>query len=314
MMLNGARQCVFFMLCTSSAWSLAASDDNAVIQGAGPAIFISSDSEDFSTRRAAIQYMPRFRHGDALTGIRYTRHFFEQNDWSRRGHQISVLHRDVDTATATGWQMEAGVFQQRGHDLLTLDGAWRKMLGAKTGLELMVSRDWVETANALDRGIHFTFVGASLDQGIGEHVTVTGLVGRQDFSNNNNRNHGRIRVIVQPNLDLGLTIQARYRAFESTSDDVGGAYFNPDDYQEAMLALGWRHRIGKWTTNIVAGVGRQEVSDSPRMPTYLLEIGIQSPPVSDHSFRLRGGINRSSSFQGPDYRYRYLQAEWIIGF
>jgi hypothetical protein len=302
------------LACTASAFSATASGIERGDQGAGAAFFVSTDNEDFSTRRIAAEYLPRFRHGDALTGVRYTSHYFEQNAWSRRGHQLSLMHRNVDTATVTGWQLEGGIFQQNSHDLLTLDGSWRKLLAERTGLELMISRDWVETANALDEGIHYTFAGAALDQGIGQHVTVIGLLGRQEFSDDNFRNHARIRFIVQPDLDLGLTLQARYRAFRSGRDDVNGAYFNPENFHEALFAVGWRQRIEGWTLSSIAGTGRQKVSNSPHRPSHLLEIGLQSPASRAYSLRLRGGVSQSASFNGPDYRFRYLQAELIIGF
>lgn len=314
MMCNAVTRYGFVMLCMTSAVSMAADKDGIGNQGAGAAFFLSTDNEDFSTRRVAAEYLPKFRHGDSLTGVRYTNHYFDQNGWSRHGHQLSVLHRNVDPATATGWQIDAGVHQQGGHGLLTLDGAWRKQVAERTGLELFINRDWVETENALDRGIHFTFVGAALDQGFGQHVTLAGVVGRQEFSDDNYRNHGRVRLIVQPNLDLGLTLQARYRIYRSDREDVDGAYFNPDKYQEGMLAVGWRQRVQGWTGSVLGGVGQQEVADDPNMSTHLLEVALQSPATSDYSFRLRAGLNRSAAFQGPNYHYRYVQAEWIIGF
>ena len=302
------------LMCCASAFSAAAGGNERLNQGAGAAFYVSADNEDFSTRRLAAEYLPDFNHGDSLTGVRYTNHYFEQNAWSRRGHQLSLMHRNVDMATATGWQLEGGVFQQNGHDLLTLDGSWRTLLADRTGLELMISRDWVETANALDEGIHHTFAGVAMDQGIGHHVTLIGLVGRQEFSNDNFRNHARFRFIVQPDLDLGLTLQARFRAFRSGRADVNGAYFNPEQFQEAMFVLGWRRRIEGWMISSVAGTGRQKVSDAPHRPSHLLEIGLQSPASRAYSVRLRGGISQSASFNGPDYRFRYLQAELIIGF
>ncbi len=297
-----------------SAWSMAASDNDAFAPGAGAALYLSKDNEDFTTRRAGLEYLSRFNHGDSLTGVRYTAHYYEQGDWSRHGEQLTLLYRDIDPATANGWQLDAGVFQEGGHAMLTLDGNYRKPLAERTALELFVDREWVETANALDRGVNFTFAGGGVEQGFGQHVTVIGLAGYQDFSDGNTRNHGRVRLIVQPSLDLGLTLQARYRVYTSSSDDVGGAYFNPSRYDEAMLAIAWRQRLRGWTGRLIAGAGRQHVADDPATPTRLLEIGAQSPPTRAYSFRVRGGYNQSAAFNGPDYRYRYLQGELIVGF
>jgi len=88
-------------------------------QGIGGALFSSKDNEDFFAQRTAVEYLPRFTHGDSLTGVRFTTHRFEQNNWSRSGQQLTLVHRDIDPATANGWQLESGFFRQGGHELLT---------------------------------------------------------------------------------------------------------------------------------------------------------------------------------------------------
>jgi hypothetical protein len=293
--------------------ALAVGDDLAA-PGAGAGFYLSKDNESFTTRRLAAEYLPRFAHGDSLTGVRATAHYYEQGDWSRHGEQVALVHRNIDPATANGWQLDAGAFQQGGHAMLTLDGSYRRPLAARTALELFVDREWVETAPALDRGVHFTLAGGGVEQGMGPHVTVIGLAGYQDFSDGNSRTHGRVRVIVQPDLDLGLTLQARYRAYTSSADDVGGAYFNPSRYDETLLAVAWRQRFMRWTGYLIAGAGRQHVADDPWTPTRLYEASVQSPPVHAYSLRARAGYNRSASFNGPDYRYHYLLGELIVGF
>ena len=302
------------VLGLASACSMAASDNDALAPGAGATLYLSKDNEDFTTQRTGVEYLPRFSHGDSLAGVRYTAHYYEQGDWSRHGEQATFLYRNIDPATANGWQLDAGAFQQGGHAMLTLDGNYRRPLAERTALELFVDREWVETQPALDKGVHFTFAGGGLEQGLGAHVTVIGIAGYQGFSDGNSRNHGRVRLINQPSLDLGLTLQARYRVYTSSSDDVGGAYFNPNRYDESMLALGWRQRLLGWTGRLTAGLGRQHVADDPATPTRLFELGVQSPPVHAYSVRVRGGYNQSASFNGPDYRYRYLQGELILGF
>jgi len=129
-------------------------------------------------------------------------------------------------------------------------------------------------------------------------VTLVGVAGYQNFSDGNHRNHERIKLIVQPDVDLGLTLQARYRRYSSAMSDVGGAYFNPDRYDESMLAVGWRKRMRGWMTNLTAGVGQQRVADAPHTPTHLLEIVVQAPSNHGYAFLMRGGMNQSASFNG----------------
>lgn len=301
-------------LCLASATCMAATDDESFKQAAGAALSVSSDNENFSIRQTAVQYLPKYNHAESLTGFRYTIHHFEQNDWSRSGQQVTFLHRNVVPATANGWQLETGLFRQGRHNLLTVDGNYRVALAERTGLELFINRDWLENATALDRGIHFTFSGLALEQGLGSHITLVGLGGLQNFSDGNSRSHGRFNLVVQPNLDLGLTLQVRYRTYAASSEDVDGAYFNPSAYEQAMLALGWRQKVQGWNVSLTLGAGQQKVGDDPRTPTRLLEVGIQSPLNRTYSLRLHGGLNQSASFSGPGYRYNYLGIEWIVEF
>ena len=295
---------------TASATSMDAQFSAAI--GAG--LSLSHDNEGFSTQRISIEYFPRYQNADLLTGLRATTHSYGQNNWSRSGQQLTFFHRNIDPATANGWQLEAGLFGQGGHTLLTLDGSYRKALAERTGLELFVNRDWVETAKALDNGVHFTFAGVALEQGLGERMTVVGVAGRQEFSDGNNRNHGRLKLIFQPDPDSGLTFQVRYRAYTSSSDNVGGFYFNPENYNEAMLALGWRKKIPGWNLSLTGGIGQQKVADGPYTATHLLEGSVQNAPSRPYSLRVRAGLNQSAAFNGPNYRYSYLLSEWIIPF
>src|SRR5262249_14089760 len=160
------RAFVFLLLALASAAALAAGDD-ASTRGAGASLYVSKDNEDFYTQRVGVEYLPSFRHGDSLTGVRYTQHYYEQGDWSRNGEQVTLVHRDIDPATANGWQLDAGAFQQGGHAMLTLDGSYRRPLAERTALELFVDREWVETQPALNRGVNFTLVGGGIEQGLG---------------------------------------------------------------------------------------------------------------------------------------------------
>ena len=302
-------------LCMASACAQAAGNEEKMTQGFGAGFFFSRDNESFSTQRLMLEYLPQYTHADFLTGVRYTDHHYEQNDWSRSGQQLSFLRRQIDPATANGWQLEAGMFSQGGHDLLTVDANYRTALAERTSVEVFLNRDWVETAAALDNGVHFTFGGVAIDQILSPSITLVGLAGLQSFSDGNSRNHGRLKLIYQPDPDLGLTFQARYRVYTSSSDDVGGAYFNPSRYDEAMLAVGWRQKIHGWMARLTAGAGQQKVGSDPHGPTRLLELGLQSPINNKNcAFRARVGISQSASFNGPDYRYHYAQGEWIVAF
>ncbi|WP_432208326.1 hypothetical protein [Acinetobacter variabilis] len=289
-------------------------DQTASERAARTEFFLSDDSEGFQTRKLSAEFLPQYEDADHYLGIRGSAYQYRTDDWKRDGQKISFIGRDIESATANGWTLEAGLFEQGDHTLLTFDGSYRTALAEKTAVELFANRDWVETQPALDAGTNFTFVGAALDQGLGEHVTLVGLAGTQFFSDDNRRDYGRLRLIYQPSLDLGLTLQARYRMYRSSEEDVGREYFNPGDYQESMLALGWRQRFAGWSAGLTAGFGREKINQDPSQSTRLFELNLQSPVRGSQFLRMNAGYNRSASFYGPNYDYRYIKGEWIMRF
>lgn len=289
-------------------------DQTSSERAAGTEFFLSDDSEGFQTRKLSAEFLPQYEDADHYLGIRGSAYQYRADDWKRDGQKVSFIGRDIESATANGWTLEAGLFEQGDHTLLTFDGSYRTALAEKTAVELFANRDWVETQPALDAGTNFTFVGAALDQGLGEHVTLVGLAGTQFFSDDNRRDHGRLRLIYQPSLDLGLTLQARYRMYRSSEEDVGKEYFNSEDYQESMLALGWRQRFAGWSAGLTAGLGREKINQDPSQSTRLFELNLQSPVRGSQFLRMNAGYNRSASFYGPNYDYRYIRGEWIVHF
>ncbi|MFM7226067.1 MAG: hypothetical protein ACKO10_00775 [Betaproteobacteria bacterium] len=283
---------------------------------AGGGYFQSVDSERFSSRRISAEMMNNYQHLDHRTGLRYIDHQFSQTDWRRSGQQLRLVARNIDRKTIDGWNAELGWLQQSNHDLLTVDASYRHTFAGGPALEMFANRDVVETRAALDRGVYFNFVGASVDVPVNDHLTLVGLAGQQAFSDDNQRRHLRARVIWQPSLDLGLTLQLRYRWFDNSKLDVGRAYFNPERYQEGMLAVGWRQRMGDWRHGLTAGLGTQQIAAEPFTPTQLLEFSSETQ-AKRYALRLRAGYSRAAgaaATNDPDYWYRYVMGELVLPF
>jgi hypothetical protein len=292
----------------------AAAADDAPSMAAGPTVFASTDNENFSTRRVGAEFFPSVRGQDAATGVRYRHHEFSQDNWSRSGEQVSFVARGPLVVGVRAWQAEAGLMTEGGHTLLTMDGSYVLPIAQGTSAEFFINRDFVETRAALDQGINFTFVGGSLEYQVHPKVTLIGTAGYQRFSDDNERKHARFKAVFQPDLDLGLTFQYRYRYYNSSPNETRRAYFNPERYQENMLLAGWRYRSSGWVTSVLAGAGSQTVADTPRGPSRLFEVGIDSPLKERQVLALRAGYMRTAAFGGPDYRYQYVQANWTVRF
>lgn len=286
--------------------------ETGATMAAGPTLFVSSDSEHFETRRVGVDFFPAFGSSESYIGVRYRHHEFTQDDWRREGDQLALAARGGNRLGA--WRAEAGVMQEGPHDLLTLDAGHAFTLSPDTSAEIFVDREFVETQAALDNGVHFTFAGASLEHRLHPKLTLVGVAGLQHFSDDNDREHARVRVIFQPDLDLGLTFQYRFRYYRSDVNDTRRTYFNPERYRESMLLAGWRYRRNGWVSNLVAGRGVQHIADAPSEPSRLFELSLDSPPKGGQVLGLRAGYLQAASYGGPDYRYRYLQANWVLRF
>lgn len=304
------------MLCAFAALSPAAAFGWSEQAAAGAGYYLSGDSERFVTHRASVEGIVGYEYLDSKTAVRYTDHAFSQNGWRRRGEQLRVIANRIDRKTQDGWRVETGMLRQSTHDLWTLDASYRNTLAGGQAVEFFANRDVVETKTALDGGVHFNFGGAAIDVPLNPNVTLVGLAGYQAFSDDNQRRHLRARAIWQPSLDLGLTLQLRYRWFDNSKADVSGAYFNPSRYQEGMLAVGWRQRFGDWKTALTAGAGRQQIASDSSTMTGLFETSAEKQ-AGRYALRLRAGYSRAAAANAstdPDYWYRYAVGELIVPF
>lgn len=305
------------LLCTAAAaLVLSAPAATAAGMAAGGSLLFSKDSEGFSSRRLSAEAVTGFRHLDAKTGLRYTDYQFSRDGWRRSGEQLRFVTHQIDRKTADGWLVEAGVFRQSVHELVTLDASYRKTIRPGTTVEGFANRDFVETRNALELGTHFHFAGIAVDHQLTPQLTLVGLLGHQGFSDNNQRRHARGRIIYQPWHELGLTLQLRYRYFDSSKDDVSRAYFNPQRYDETLAAVSWRHRAGDWRTALTGGVGVQRIDQDPASGTRLLE-ALAERQVDGYALRLRAGYSRAAATAAttdPAYWYTYGIGELLIPF
>ncbi|WP_455285568.1 hypothetical protein [Cupriavidus necator] len=282
--------------------------------GVGTEFVTSHDSDGFQMRKVDMAYFPYVHGGTDLFGLRLAQYHYQQRAWRKDGYKLSLVWKEADPVTLAGCMMEAGGLVQGRYALLTLDGGCRHAAFERTLLDVFVQRDYVETQPALDHGVSYTFAGLGIEQGIGAHVTLVGIGAQQYFSDGNRRDHARVKLIYQPWLERGITLQLRYRTYRSAAQDVGRRYFNPPRYSESMLAASWRQRHGWWTGAVVVGLGYETIDDAPRQSTRLLELSLQRDIDQRGYVRLRAGYNRSASYYGPSYHYRYLSADLVFRF
>jgi hypothetical protein len=173
----------------------------------------------------------------------------------------------------------------------------------------------VETQNSLNNGIYYTFPGISIEQKLVDGLSVVLMGGNMYFSDTNTRPTVKAKLIYDLVPDYGVTAQLRYRQYRDTNTSVANNYFNPSEYSETMIALGFRKFLSGWMLSGTAGVGRQTISQDPSTTTQLYEFAATSPVNSrDYYLKTKLGYGKSAGFLGPNYFYRYLMEELIIPF
>jgi hypothetical protein len=275
----------------------------------------SSDSDGLRARRASVAGYTRFEHAERYTGLRLEYGSYRQGDWERAAQGVAVVHSDADPHTLAGLKLSTGLSRVGDRNLVTADGNWSRETGGGIRIEIFLDREWVDTARALEDGIHFDFAGASVDKSFGDRLTIVGLIAYQRFSDGNERLHRRSRAIFGLWPEAGLSLQARYRDYTSSLENAQGRYFNPERYREALAVLALRRRLaGRWTLSAEAGTGRQYVADDPGSPARVAALAATRALDGGGVVRLRAGYYRSANYGGPDYRYRQLVIDAAVPF
>lgn len=279
-----------------------------------PNLFLSGDSVGFGMTKVGGSYLPKYDHGDKYMGVTYQFNQYNQNGWRADGGQFGLVAKDINTHTGLGYVATLGVNSIAGSNVLVTDSSYGFAITKSTRAELILNRDRVETQNAITSGVYYTLVGASLEQQIIDRLSVVGLIGNMYFSDTNTRPFFRAKAVYDLWPEYGLTAQLRYRQYRDTNTNVANTYFNPDTYNEAMFALGMKHRYEGWILAGTAGIGRQTVNSDTTTTTQLLEMSATSPFTKDIFFRARAGYGKSAGFNGPDYVYTYFMNELIFAF
>lgn len=287
-------------LAAAPAWAVA------------PAWSQSSDSDGLNIHKAFAAALPRYTNGLKWQGVEWQEQRYEQNGNALSGHGVNYTAQDLDALTGLGYTLKVGVNQ--GPEKTTPIGEWNYNQAYNQQLHwgVFASRDWVESLNALQRGIHYDLVGGNVDYQVHPRVTVVGSLAQTRFSDGQDRQQQRARAVWDAWPDQGITLQWAYKhQLGDTNGATSGNYFNPDHLNESMGIIGWRRRFEGWQWYARLGEGRQSVNNDSHTPARLAELQLTSPVAGHSYFKLRAGRSETVGLNGPGYVYRYLDAQWI---
>ncbi len=308
-----------FLLCTAilfTSHSVAQEEPESKKQAIlFPSFYFSSDNEGFTTYKYQIGYLPLYEHGDNYTGVMIQQQYFTQDDWKSSGQQYTLMTRAINPRNALGYNLNIGYNVENGHQLITTDSSYGFQVTDTTRAEVMAARNRLETQGSLDSGTYYTLGGASIEQQLFKGLTAIAMGANMYISDSNTRPIFKAKLIYDLLPAYGITAQLRYRQFRSTNINVTRDYFNPEKYNETMIAIGFRKRIEGWVVSGTIGLGRQSVNNETQTGTQLYELAVTSPVASNGFYlKARAGYGNSAGILGENYFYRYVMADFIFPF
>lgn len=274
-----------------------------------------SDTDGFHANRVRIGALfPYATYVDHFGVAAQTTHY-RQDDWQRDATGVVALWRNQDRVTLAGVNAEAGVVRIADRTRLIGDATWDLRPTPSTGVEFIGAGDLVATRKAIDRGIAYGFLAASVEHTFADRVTAIALGGYQPFTDGNERLHWRARLIWLIAPDYGVNLQLRYRGYESGKSDVDGAYFNPDRYRQWQGAIALRRRLAGWMLTGSLGLGRETINGTDHHPVTVAEARVEGPLTDRVRLALYALYSRSTAYvEAPDYAYRQIGMTVIYPF
>jgi len=264
----------------------------------GIEISASTDSDHTDVVKLLGRALWSFEGRDRYQGIAIERAWFSPQGQHVRKQTRAYLDLADEIGGEWKWRARPGT---NGHTLLgsaalrTSD--WRQ--------EYFIEREVVETPQGLDKGIYYTFAGASYDLLVRERDTLNTMAGVQEFTGKNVRFHLRTNYVHVLQPRLGLSVQLRTRYFHSTVPHEFD-YYSPRDFVSAIPVIQMRRFDTRgWMYLIAVGLGAQKATGSAWQASKLADLRIESPARSSklQAFVQLQYSNNSLNQGGGDYHY-----------
>lgn len=271
----------------------------------GTEVFVSTDSDNTTIVRAALDFDLRNAGAEKRLGVRLEK---ARYDFAGRpaDERERVFLQFADKTDGWNW---AGRIGTDGDNVI---GSVSVHDNAKFRKEFFVERDIVETPNGIDRGLYSTFAGAAIDLPADENNIFTALVGAQEFTGDNLRLHLRGNYVHVVDQDLGLSAQLRGRYFRD-SDPREFDYYSPRYYAQVLPVLQMRRFIDGWQLLAAGGIGLQRDANTDWSQANFAQLRFSSPPrgrwyLGGEAIFSQVPSNSASIGQGYDYFQAQLTA------
>lgn len=272
----------------------------------------SHDSDGLKIDKWAVAALPSYQSGLEWRGVEWQQQRYRQNSNALDGQTLSYVAQKTDPLTGLGYNYKAGWNQGLGQSLFTGEFNWSQAVNPQLQWGVFASRDWVESFGALQNNIHYDLIGGNVDYQIHPRFTTVASLTQTRFSDNQDRQQQRLRMVWDALPDHGVTLQWAYKHQLGEPSNGQRLYFNPERLNESIAFVGWRKRIEGWQLYARAGWGSQKLIDQDSTPARVTEINLTSPVHGNQFFKLRLGSSETIGLKGPGYVYRYADVQWIF--
>ncbi len=195
---------------------------------------------------------------------------------------------------AAGWTRFEGLIQ------------WEDRVTDVATLFAAAERAPIVTPVTLEKGLFYDTFSVGTSVRTADHWMLVPVYFHQEFSDGNQRNGGRIRIILTPfdiprsTSALGAELEAR--AYRSTQPSVG-TYFNPQRYHQEQIGLIGVHQFAPgWHIRWTAGGGSETLNGSSAR-TWSWTLGLTGHLPGNGRLELRAGRDSFASLAGGGSGY-----------
>lgn len=273
---------------------------------AGGEVFVSSDSDETTVVRTAIDLDLRNQGPERRLGVRLEKAWYDPVDSGTRERE-RVFIQAADRAVGWNWSARIGT------DGESVIGAASAHDSSRFRKEFFIERDIVETQQGLDREIYSTLAGAAIDLPASERTVFTALAGVQEFTGDNVRFHLRGNAVHVLDPEIGLSAQLRGRYFHNTEPGEFD-YYSPGWYAQVLPVAQIRRFVSGWELVAAGGLGLQRDSKSDWRRSDYAHVRFRSPP-KPRNWLVQGELtftNAPSDSAAAGAGYHYFQTRLSV--
>lgn len=238
------------------------------------------DSDGFKRDIYRFGVMLHYASPYEFVAVGASRNEFRQDKFSGGVNSLVVAARKTNRLTAEGLTGRLAITTNTEKTNWHGEVTWNHKFTEQTGIEVVASRDAVETVGALREGVLSNFAGVSIAHDLSDRFTVIAMPTYQRFTDGNVHRGGRGWMIYNLFPAWGIGAEIKAQTYESTGDS-NGLYFSPDNYARAEAGLRIRQSFNGWRIIGAASTGRERINREIEKPTKTARLIMQKSFSND---------------------------------